>query len=380
VRSVHPKGTRTRLNKSRNKSQLCALALLLGATARYLTAQQTPLPSQPSSPSSNTTAAAEPGSHSADAPASGTITGIITDTDHAAIPNAHVTLEEADSKSPRTSSSDASGAFIFPSVPPGAYIAKITAQGFASWKIHDVILLKEGENFIIPTVELGVEAINTSVDAITMEDLAEQQITVQMNQRILGILPNFYVSYVPNAAPLTPRQKFKLAFAVTKDPVTFFTTGVTAGIEQWQNGFSGYGQGFSGYAQRYAAIYGDRLSSTYLGAALLPSLLHQDPRYFYRGHGKIVVRALYAISTVVVCKGDNGRWQPNYSNVFGNIAAAQISNLYYPKSDRHDAEVLIDNTLIGVATGAIGVLFQEFLLRHVTHNAPPIQPPLPSQP
>ena len=242
-----------------------------------------------------------------------------------------------------------------------------------------MIVLHEGENFVIPSVELGVESINTSVDAITVEDLAEQQITVEEHQRILGILPNFYVSYVPNAAPLTRKQKFKLAVVVTKDPVTFFTTGVTAGIEQWQNGFSGYGQGFSGYAQRYAAIYGDRLSSTFLGAAALPSLLHQDPRYFYRGHGKIVVRALYAISTVVVCKGDNGRWQPNYSNVFGNIASAYISNLYYPKSDKHDAEVTLDNTLIGVASGAIGVLFQEFLLRHLTHGAPPSSCP-PSQP
>ena len=304
----------------------------------------------------------------------------MTDTGDAAIPGARITLEDAESKPIRTSSSDASGAFVFLSVPPGAYIARIAAPGFASWKIHDVILLKEGENFIIPTVELGVEAINTSVDAITMEDLAEQQITVQMNQRILGILPNFYVSYVPNAAPLTRKQKFKLAVVVTKDPVTFLTVGITAGIEQWQGGFSGYGDGFSGYAQRYAATYGDKLSSTFLGAAALPSLLHQDPRYFYRGHGKIVVRALYAISTVVVCKGDNGRRQPNYSNVFGNIGSAYISNLYYPKSDKHNAEVTLDNTLIGVATGAIGVLFQEFLLKHLTHGVPPIQPPLPSLP
>ena len=88
---------------------------------------------------------------------------------------------------------------------------------------------------------------------------------------------------------------------------------------------------FPGYAKRYGATYGDRLSSTFLGAALLPSLLHQDPRYFYRGHGHIMVRAMYAISTVAVCKGDNGRWQPNYSNVLGNLGAAGISTLYYPQ-------------------------------------------------
>jgi hypothetical protein len=99
-------------------------------------------------------------------------------------------------------------------------------------------------------------------------------------------------------------------------------------------------------------------------------LLHQDPRYFYRGHGHIIVRALYAVSTVAVCKGDNGHWQPNYSNVLGNLGAAGISTLYYPSSDRHSVQVTVDNTLLGVAEGAFGTLFQKFLLRHLTHGAP----------
>ena len=115
-------------------------------------------------------------------------------------------------------------------------------------------------------------------------------------------------------------------------------------------------------------------ASTFFGAALLPSLLHQDPRYFYRGKGRIVTRALYAISTVVICKGDNGHWQPNYSNVLGNLAAGGLSSLYYPDSDRHDAQVTVDNILIGVGTGAIGTLFQEFLLKHLTHGVPPRPP------
>jgi hypothetical protein len=305
---------------------------------------------------------------------SATITGSVTDTDAAAIPKAQVTLEAVDSGAVRATASDSAGAFTFLSVPPGKYVVRISAPGFAPWKIKDIIVLHEGENYIVPQVELGVESIDTTVNAISIEDLAEQQITVEEHQRILGILPNFYVSYVPNAAPLTRKQKFKLAVVVSRDPVTFFTTGVTAGIEQWQGDFAGYGQEFSGYAKRYGATYGDRLGSTFLGAALLPSLLHQDPRYFYRGHGSVIVRALYAISTVAICKGDNGHWQPNYSNVGGNLGAAFISSLYYPSSDRHSAQVTVDNTLIGVATGAFGTLFQEFLLRHFTHGKPAPQP------
>jgi hypothetical protein len=303
--------------------------------------------------------------------AAATITGLVTDTDKAAIPNAKIVLEHTESKAAVTAISDTQGGFSFASVTPGTYLVMISAKGFASWKIKDVIVVHEGDNFVVPTVELGVESIDTSVNAITLEDLAEQQITAEEHQRILGILPNFFVSYVPNAAPLTSRQKFKLAVVVSKDPLTFFTTGVTAGIEQAEGDFAGYGQGFSGYAQRYAATYGDRLSATFLGAAVFPSLFHQDPRYFYRGHGNVVVRALYAISTTVICKGDSGHFQPNFSNVLGNLGAGFISTTYYPKSDQHSVQVTFDNTLLGVAYGAFGTLFQEFLLKHVTHGVPP---------
>jgi Carboxypeptidase regulatory-like domain len=308
-----------------------------------------------------------------DAPSVSQLSGTVTDTDDAIITNAHITLEDTETKTTRTTQSDNTGAFVFLAVLPGRYRVRITAPGFASWKIEDVII-RVGQNFVLPPILLGVESISSTVDAITMEDLAEQQISAEVKQRIIGVLPNFYVSYIPNAAPLTRKQKFKLAFKVTVDPVTLFTTGVTAGIEQWQGDFSGYGQGFSGYAKRYGATYGDRVTSTFFGAALLPSLLHQDPRYFYKGKGPVVTRALYAISTVVVCKGDNGHWQPNYSNVLGNLAAGGISSFYYPNSDRHDVQVTVDNILIGVGTGAIGTLFQEFLLKHLTHGVPPAPP------
>ena len=95
-----------------------------------------------------------------------------------------------------------------------------------------------GEVVTLTPIELGVESLSATVDAITMEDLAEQQITVEEHQRILGILPNFYVSYVPHAAPLT-RKLFKLAVVVSIDSLTFLTTGVTAGIEQAQKRFLG---------------------------------------------------------------------------------------------------------------------------------------------
>ena len=311
-----------------------------------------------------------------DAPGTSVLSGTVADTDEAIISNASITLENTEDKTTRTTQSDTSGAFSFSAMPPGKYLVRISAPGFASWKVEDNVI-RPRESLVLPPILLGVESISSTVDAITREDLAEEQISAEVKQRILGVLPNFYVSYVSDAAPLTRKQKFKLALKVTIDPVTFFTTGVTASIEQWQGDFEGYGEGFSGYAKRYGATYGDRISSTFFGAALLPSLLHQDPRYFYKGKGKIINRALYAISTVVICKGDNGHWQPNYSNVFGNLAAGGISSLYYPNSEKHDAQVTVDNILIGIGTGAIGTLFQEFLLKHLTHGVPPAPPSQP---
>ena len=304
------------------------------------------------------------------APDTSSITGVITDTDGAAIPNAQVTLElPATRAALRTVATDTTGSFSFAAVAAGIYRVRIKATGFSSWKVED-IAVRPAESVTLTPVELGVEAIDSVVDAITVEDLAEQQITAEEHQRILGILPNFYVNYDRNPQPLTRRQKFKLALVVSRDPITFGTTAITAGIEQAQGDLAGYGPGIAGYASRYAAAYGDHLSATFLGSAIFPSIFKQDPRYFYNGRGSILHRALYAISTVVICKGDNGKWQPNYSNVLGNVGAGALSSLYYPDSARHDFQTSVDNIFIGIGEGSFGTLFQEFLLRHVTHGVP----------
>lgn len=354
-----------RRSAATNVMRICAIIFLLVSCTVGLRAQQ-----------SSSTPSLQLPSQLPDAPGTSVLSGTVTDTTEAIISDAHIILENTETKNTRTAQSDNTGEFSFVSIEPGKYLVRITAPGFASWKVED-IAIRTGENVVLPPILLGVESIRSTVDAITQEDLAEQQISAEVKQRIIGVLPNFYVSYIPNAAPLTRKQKFKLAIKVTVDPVTFLATGVTAGIEQAQNDFSGYGEGYGGYAKRYGATYGTRVASTFFGAALLPSVFHQDPRYFYRGRGRIITRALYAVSTVVICKGDNGHWQPNYSNVLGNLAAGGISSLYYPDSDRHDAQVTVDNILIGVGTGAIGTLFQEFLLKHLTHGVPPAAPPQP---
>ena len=241
----------------------------------------------------------------------------------------------------------------------------------ASRRKPSLELLHSGEIYIVPQIALAVATNITEVQVgLTQTEVAEEQIKVEEKQRVLGVIPNFYVSYVPNAAPLTSKQKFKLAWKTVVDPFTFVVVGGAAGVEQAQNHFSGYGQGAQGYGKRFGAGYADTVAGTFIGGAILPSLLKQDPRYFYKGTGSMRSRILYAIANSVICKGDNGRWQTNYSNILGSLAAGGISNLYYPAQDRNGAGLTFENAAIGIGATAIANLFQEFVIRKLTPKVP----------
>ncbi len=363
-------------------TRLVVLAAFLGFGMLGLRAQAQSVPEQSATASSSFEAAVAVATCTQQAaqgylpdalgqPSDGSIHGTVTDSTGSAIVGARVTLEIQASKAQHTLFTDATGFFNFTGLEPGTFGVTIMSEGFAPWAGSGVIL-PPGGICELAQVALQVAAVNTDIDVVfSQHDLAEEQMKSEEKQRVLGVFPNFYTSYIWHAAPLTARQKFRLALRTSIDPTAFVITGVVAGIEQWQNYFSGYGQGSQGYAKRYGAAYSDAFISTMIGGAFLPSVLHQDPRYFYKGTGSIASRALYAISTVAICRGDNGRWQPNYSNVLGNLASAGISNLYYPSTNQNSAQVTIDNALIGTAEGAISALIQEFLLRKISRGNQP---------
>ena len=290
------------------------------------------------------------------------------DADGAEVTDALVTLENADSKTQRMLTTDSAGSFKFDSIEPGRFNLTITSTGFAPWVSTD-LALHAGQDYALPPVALQLASTMTDVEVtVTRHEIAEDQMHFEENQRVLGVFPNFYVSYGKNPAPFSAGQKFRLALRTSVDPISIAIPGVIASVEQWQDGFSGYGQGAAGYAKRFGASSADSAISIMITDAILPSILRQDPRYFYKGTGSIRSRALYAVATAVICKGDNGRWQPNYSNVLGNLAAASISNLYYPPTDRHGLGLTVDNWLIGTASGGAGTLFQEFLVKKISRG------------
>ena len=301
---------------------------------------------------------------------SGTISGTVIDINGGLVVGAVVTLDEAGGVT-EEQKTDSTGLFRFGSAPPGPFQVKIAANGFAEWTSKEVVL-HSGEAYIVPEIELNIDSTIAAVEVnYTRHDIAEDEMRAEEKQRVLGAIPNFYVSYVWNAAPMSSGEKFRLAMRNSFDPVSIGFSVAVAGVEQSQNYFSGYGQGLTGYGKRFGASFGDELIGTMMGDAVLPSILHQDPRYFYKGTGSVGSRVLYAMASVVICKGDNGRWQPNYSNVFGNLAAAGISNLYYPSSNRDGVELTIQNSLIGTAAGAAGSLLQEFLIKGISHGVTP---------
>jgi hypothetical protein len=308
-----------------------------------------------------------------------TLTGTIVDRDGDSIPGAHITLTHdtpasAGEALPRVAISTADGRFSFPDLSPGPFKLAIVAYGFvpreASGELH------VGETLELPQIPLFSGSITDVQVTASQADIAEAQINQAEKQRVLAIFPNFYVSYIPNPVPLNAKQKFELAAKTLIDPVSFGLNGVAAGVQQGENTFSGYGQGSLGYSKRYAADYGSFLTGTLIGGAALPILLKQDPRYFYKGTGSIHSRVLYAIANAVICKGDNHRWQFNYSSIFGSLAAAGLANLYIPTSNRSGAGEIFEGTAaLGTGISAVTNLLQEFLVRKLTPHVPS-NPPL----
>jgi len=310
----------------------------------------------------------------ADKQTPGNISGTVIVQTGASAAGAQVELTRGDQSPKQEVMSGDNGQFSFANVPPGPFHITISAPGFAPHEFDGT--LQPGQAFIVPEAMLSVETAVTEVRVeMTTEEVAQEEVKEQEKQRVFGFIPNFYVTYVPDPAPLTPKLKFQLAWRSVIDPFTFIAVGFLAGLQQAADEFGAYGQGAEGYAKRYGAAYGNVVTSTFIGSAILPSLFKQDPRYFYKGTGSTKSRIGYALANAVICKGDNKKWQFNYSEVIGAFATGAISYTYYPEADRHG--VIWQNGLIKLGESAIAGVFQEFVLRKLT---PHLQTHTKSQP
>src|SRR5579875_2081617 len=324
---------------------------------------------QPASPtlSRQSSQAANPSSQPSNPPLGGSITGTVMDQGGAVAIGATIRLTRPNQPQAQEVLSGNDGQFSFSDLAPGPFQLTITAPGFDPKTFEGE--LQPGQVFLVPAIVLNIARATTTVSvAMTTQQLAQIQIKQQETQRVLGIFPNFYVSYIHDAAPMTSGQKFQLAWKAVTDPVTILGVSALAGLQQATNDDSRCGQEAGGYGMRFSAAYATTLTEAFVDDAILASLLKQDPRYFYQGTGTIGSRLRHALAHAVVRKGDNGRWQPSYSGILGSFASAGLSSLYYPESDRSGG-LVVQNAAIGIAGRAVGAIFEEFVLKKFTTHA-----------
>ena len=301
-------------------------------------------------------------------PATANLSGKVTGPNGTAIEGASVTLVGPGIPQ-RDLVTDAQGQFTFRSVTPGTFTLTVASPGLQTYS-NPAVTLKPNEKQALTPIVLRLVG-DTAVVHVTATpvEVAQAQVKVAEKQRLLGVIPDFYTSYIWDAAPLNARQKFDLATHTVIDPIGFAAVGIVAGSQQASNAYGQYGQGAQGYAKRYGADYADVFIGRMLSSAVLPSILHQDPRYFYKGSGTRRERAVYALSRVIVTRGDDGRSEFNYSRILGDFAAGGISNAYHPSNDR-GIGLTISNGFIDLGGNAADNLLREFLYRRLTHNVP----------
>src|SRR5215469_2353402 len=291
--------------------------------------------------------------------------GTVTDTNGGTVSGATIVLKGPDSPDERTVVTSQTGFFEFHDLTPGVeYQITVSATDFAPW-ISPTIKLDPGQFKILTDVQLRIETqrteLNVKYDPV---EIATEQFRAEEHQRVLGIIPNFYVAYDKDSEPLTAKMKFKLALKVSTDPVTAAGVFLVASAKQAGNS-PDYGQGWGAYGKRVGAISADGFSDIMIGGAILPSLLHQDPRYFYQGEGTTGSRIRHAVLSPFWARYDNGKWGPNYSSLGGDLASSALANLYYPRSNR-GAGLVFGNFAIGTAERIGASLAQEFLLGKFT--------------
>lgn len=323
-----------------------------------------PTASEKAATSSATQTAAPTVGQASNQPQAASISGDVIGPDGSPVVEATLTLVREGQTVQQVRTAD-NGQFSFAGIAAGIYQITINASGFETKSVN--VVLNPGELRTLPRVSLALAPLVTSIKVTpSRAEVSHFQLQQEEKQLVLGFIPNYYVTYYPHTAPLSSRQKFQLAWKSVFNVYNFGLTAALAGGQQATGMYSGYGQGAQGYAKRFGAAYADVAVGAFIGGALLPSLLKQDPRYYYKGTGSVGARLLYAITRSVVCKGDNGHWQACYSNILGDFASAGISNLYYPAQNREGFGLTIENTVIGIGFDAVSNVFQEFVVPKFT--------------
>ncbi len=338
------------------------LSLLNLAIAAHCHAQDSPATLVAELPES-------PGAMQAEAVRTSRIAGVVLDQHGDPIPGATVTLTARGRFDERVTTTAGDGSYSFADLPLLDFHVTASAPGFAPVASAE-FLGRAGESVTAPKVILELSASASSVSVVaTPDQIATEEVREQEHQRVLGVFPNFYTSYIWKAEPMSTKLKFKLAGRSLIDPFGLLLVAGTAGAEHYNGTYPDYGPGIAGYGKRFGAAYGDTLTGRMVGSAILPTVLHQDPRYFYQGSGSVASRVLHAMGSTFITRSDKGTTQVNFSHLGGSLVAGAVANAYHPPASRG---LGLTFETFGITTGAnmIGNLFREFAFRTVEPSVP----------
>jgi hypothetical protein len=204
-------------------------------------------------------------------------------------------------------------------------------------------------------------------------------------QDSLGIMVRrsyFYPDLASTPGPLTSGQKFKLFLTESISASRLLASTAGAGINQARDWPHGYGQGSDGFAKRFGASMATGASSHAFGTFLVPSILHQDPRYFVRYNGSFGVRVKYALRRMIVTRDDDGREVFNWSGIIGPMMAESLANSYLPEHEQTVAKTF-ERSGVRIGLGAANNLMKEYWptifkslrMDRVAPNLEPASPP-----
>jgi len=182
----------------------------------------------------------------------------------------------------------------------------------------------------------------------------------KQTKRMFWIIPNFAaVSADTELPPLTTREKYALALQDSVDYSSFVWSGMLAGQSMALRSYPELHNGMAGYSRYYWRAFADQASGSFFTEAFVPALMHEDPRYYTRGHGGFFRRAGYALSRIVVTKTDSGGTRFNFSEIVGNGMETGLSNFYYPPEERglHNTAI---NWLSQLEAASINNIVREF--------------------
>jgi hypothetical protein len=166
--------------------------------------------------------------------------------------------------------------------------------------------------------------------AVAQDDAVPEHSVIPDN-RAFGVLPNYRTAELDSPfLSITTGQKFTIARKDTLDWPSYIMAGFFSGVSQLNNSNPSFGQGLKGYGHRYICSVADQDIGNFMTEAILPTLFHQDPRYFRKGSGSVMGRIVYAASRSVIAKNDSGRWTFNAAEFLGNGTVASLGNAYYP--------------------------------------------------